>query len=234
MGNCPFPLCESLQEFAVPVVVASTFLVLLVLGVYWGALVGRRQQPRRHGVVLALEALEDRLVPSLTMHAVKARIAAEFPEVADPNTSDVVRVGLLRQWAYQVVDLGDGSVYMENKPSIGYASRTLPQLVQLFDRDRGSVMCTGDSWFLMKLYKAYGYTSGRLAVGYQGGSHAVTLVKVRMEDGSHKILIEDPHSNRTPVTSEGDPMGVWAVLQLARQGRADEIFWQEGAYTGRD
>jgi len=124
---------------------------------------------------------------------------------------------------------------LDTRPEIDFYNRSLVDLVELFARDEGTVLCGGTSYFLMKLYQAYGYVSGRMSVGFVPvGNHAVTLVQVKLANGQTDTLLEDAYSDVTAVDASGKPLGAKKVARLARQGQADQVYWQEGQNKGRD
>lgn len=163
--------------------------------------------------------------------AVRSRVAADYPAVNSPATSDFVKTNLIRQWAYANSDMSDEARLISTD------GRTLADVLDDFDNDRGGVWCGGTAWFLMRVYGAFGFESGRVGFGLGGASsgftHVVTLVNVS-DHGVTKTIVQDAYENCTFVDRGQSPLDVGQIVAYLGQNRDGEVVVRNGPPLARD
>jgi hypothetical protein len=207
----------------------------------WAASLFRRGRSSRHSnrqqISLAfiprLEFLETRLTPAVLspVQAIKARIAAEYPAINDPSTTNFQKTNILRQWAYEEIVVSDGARLIDQSMFTNGAA-SVPGLVSLFDRAAGGVMCGGAAWFLEDLYQMYGFNAGIIGCGFTHMAHVVTIVAFS-DGGIHKDIIQDAYFNQTYVDTNGNALDTATLHSLLLNHQESQVVVQPGDIVGR-
>lgn len=93
---------------------------------------------------------------------------------------------------------------------------------EAFSRDEGGVSCQGAAHYLYLKYREAGYKSYIIGFGNKYYTHAMTLVQIS-HGGMSKYAIQDPTFNISYVDRAGNPLSVFAIVELLRERRAEEI-----------
>ena len=134
-----------------------------------------------------------RSVNIATNELIRKRIVSETTglEAALGKKQDLKIIRLLRGWAADNMDLNEkGTSYWLQ---IDQSSRTLGNMLHLFDHNLLGVHCGDGSRFLQKIYELFGYQSMLYNSGVyfthpdfidlnEGYTHVITLVKITLQD----------------------------------------------------
>jgi hypothetical protein len=171
-------------------------------------------------IIIGLKAYHDQNI----IQQVKSRIENEYPEIKDPNISDIKKLHLLREWTSAHVVWGSDSTNMNYELS----RKNLYKIFETFDKSEGSVNCGLVSYILMKIYEEYGFE----AYTYHSGSldafnHAVTFVKVN-HNNKEILMIEDASFDLTFMDKNGNPYDFFDFIKTIKKGDKNNIVISQG------
>lgn len=138
-----------------------------------------------------------------------AHIEKDEPRLANPNLGDWERVNLLRQWACEHVLWGSDSVQYHT-----FFNMNCAEFLSLFEDNRGAVKCEGAAYFLMRLYKLYGYRASLLDLSIPGAiTHAVVIVEINYK-GRPLSVIQGSYYNASYTDNNANPYDYREIISL--------------------
>jgi hypothetical protein len=171
---------------------------------------------------------------ALSRHLLRERIAKDLPRMAGSALDEVIQLTLLRQWAYENTDWSTPGANLDDDPANGFYEMDAPELFSAFRKDRGGVLCGGTAYAFMRLCRLYGYDALTLDFGAPGVStHVVTLVRLSL-GGRDVWSVQDPTYDATHVHRDGSPFDYLDLLRALRDGRAGEVFVEQGQGRSRE
>lgn len=160
-------------------------------------------------------------------------VVAEYPDLANLETSDLQRVTILRQWAWSHIDYAPSAEAAKLfQADAAWIASDAPEYFARFEKLEGGVICGGAARGLWKLYKYFGYRAWAYGCECEPGgpSHAVALVDVEI-GGEPRIIVQDASYNATLCDAEtGEPLSVFEVLERLRDRRHESIRVDESDY----
>ncbi|MDC0935957.1 hypothetical protein OAS39_06700 [Pirellulales bacterium] len=180
----------------------------------------------------------------------RARVYAEYPAL-DPQhprhdaVSDWDRVCMLREFSYRHTSYSnnvDSNSYRAGAAVVDQmleGQKSLAEVYDFFDQDRGGVVCGHTAHLLQRLYTEFGYDAWYVGHGFapptaRGSrfTHAETLVRITIDDenGSPRqiLTLHDPSVNTSYADADGTrPIDYFEMLKRLTDYRADSVAFRE-------
>lgn len=158
--------------------------------------------------------------------ALRAKVYAEYPQLADGKLDDFSRVCLIRQWAWSHTPIAaSASNLLDNRSDIDWWHLDAAATFKLFEQDRGGVFCGGTAVALQRLYESFGYTAWTVDSGDSKSyaTHVVTLVRIKV-DQRPVLCVQDAYFNLTYVDrASGRALDYFEMLGRLSRGQHESV-----------
>lgn len=154
-------------------------------------------------------------------HVMKLIVLKNAPSLLNKNSTDFERLNQIRKWVTEQTLWGNRPVDTTLRLSIN--NSTALQIYTFLRSTNKALDCGTYSIFLLKIYQLFGYDGYIYDMGNDDQfRHVVVLVWIN-DNGTRKLIVEDPSYNLTYLDSKNSPLDFFELLRLIKENKTNEI-----------